>query len=106
MTFLNVRDHGNLIKMVTNQGQYPYFVHLELQMVSKRGKESLGLWLLRDGSMVMHQKLYMTDFERFRERRCLWIVREGNMGHHEGQIRSEIDLRNIRNCACLIKRSV
>ena len=34
--------------------------------------------------MVMHQKLYMTDYERFRERRCLWIVREGSMGHNDG----------------------
>ena len=43
IAFLNFRGNGNLNKMVTNQGQYPYFVHLELQMVSKRGKESPGL---------------------------------------------------------------
>ena len=83
--------------MVTNQGQYPYFVHLELQMVSKRGKESPGLWLVRDGSMVVHQKLYMTDYERFRERRCLWIVREGNMGHNDGVFGSSEGANQVRD---------
>ena len=49
----------------------------------REGYISPGLWLLvKDGSLVVHQKLYMTDYERFTEMRCLWMG--GDMGHNDG----------------------
>ena len=42
IAFSNFRGHGKPINMATNQGQCSYFVHLELQMISKRRKERYG----------------------------------------------------------------
>ena len=65
--------------------------------IIREGYISPGLWLVRDGSMVVHQKLYMTDYESFTKRRCLWIVREGHMGHNDGLFGSSERANQVRD---------